>query len=91
MNEPMAERYCSPASDAYSEGIVAGCLDNPCIPKEGVTAHRLMEHRKLEIRKVIGREILDSRGNPTVGGTGAAWLMEQLDTEWCQVELNRRI
>ena len=25
-----------------------------------------MEHRKLEIRKVIGREILDSRGNPTV-------------------------
>lgn len=66
MNEPMAERYCSPASDAYSEGIVAGCLDNPCIPKEGVTAHRLMEHRKLEIRKVIGREILDSRGNPTV-------------------------
>ena len=26
MNEPMAERYCSPASDAYSEGIVAGCL-----------------------------------------------------------------
>ncbi|MBD9305903.1 MAG: hypothetical protein EGS63_14210, partial [Lachnospira sp.] len=23
-------------------------------------------HRKLEIKKVIGREILDSRGNPTV-------------------------
>ena len=36
MNEPMAERYCSPASDAYSEGIVAVCLDNPCIPKEGL-------------------------------------------------------
>lgn len=67
MNEPMAERNCSPASMAYSEGIVTGYLDNPCIPPEGDNrAHRLMEHRKLEIKKVVGREILDSRGNPTV-------------------------
>ena len=70
MNEPMAERYCSPEAYECSNGIEAGCLDNPHIPPDEVnnstlkmTGHR---HRKLEIKKVIGREILDSRGNPTV-------------------------
>lgn len=67
MNEPNANRKCTPASDAYSDGIVSGYLDNPCIPSASHNrCHRLMEHRKLEIRKVTGREILDSRGNPTV-------------------------
>lgn len=68
MNEPMAERYCSPASEECSTGIVTGCLDNPHIPPDGVdnSAYKMMEHGKLEIKKVIGREILDSRGNPTV-------------------------
>lgn len=73
MNEPVADRSCKPAAEAYSDGVVTGYLDNPCIPPESDTpldghsyASRLMEHRKLEIKKVIGREILDSRGNPTV-------------------------
>ena len=71
MNEPDAVRCCAPAASAYSDGISAGYLDNPCIPAGSHNrSHKVMEHRKLEIRKVIGREILDSRGNPT--GTGYA-------------------
>ena len=67
MNEPDAVRCCAPAASAYSDGIPAGYLDNPCIPAGSHNrSHKVMEHRKLEIRKVIGREILDSRGNPTV-------------------------
>ena len=67
MNEPDAVRCCAPAASAYSDGISAGYLDNPCIPAGSHNrSHKVMEHRKLEIRKVIGREILDSRGNPTV-------------------------
>lgn len=73
MNQPVTDRSCKPAAEAYSDGVVTGYLDNPCIPPESDTqldghsyASRLMEHRKLEIKKVIGREILDSRGNPTV-------------------------
>ena len=31
----------------------------------------------LEIEKVIGREILDSRGNPTVEASDAAWLQAE--------------
>lgn len=70
MNEPMAERYCSPEAYECSDGIEAGCLDNPHIPPDEVNNSTLKmmghRHRKLEIKKVIGREILDSRGNPTV-------------------------
>ena len=70
MNEPMAERYCSPEAYECSNGIEAGCLDNPHIPPDEVNNSTLKmmghRHRKLEIKKVIGREILDSRGNPTV-------------------------
>lgn len=33
MNEPMAERYCSPEAYECSDGIEAGCLDNPHIPQ----------------------------------------------------------
>lgn len=67
MNEPDVVRCCAPAASAYSDGIPAGYLDNPCIPAGSHNrSHKVMEHRKLEIRKVIGREILDSRGNPTV-------------------------
>lgn len=67
MNEPMAKRNGSSESDAYSGGTATGYIGNPCIPPAGANrAHRLMEHRKLEIKKVVGREILDSRGNPTV-------------------------
>ena len=32
MNEPDAVRCCAPAASAYSDGIPAGYLDNPCIP-----------------------------------------------------------
>lgn len=70
MNEPMAERYCSPEAYECSDGIEAGCLDNPHIPPDEVNNSTLKmmghRHRELEIKKVIGREILDSRGNPTV-------------------------
>ena len=60
MNEPDAVRCCAPAASAYSDGIPAGYLDNPCIPAGSHNrSHKVMEHRKLEIRKVIGREILD--------------------------------
>ena len=51
MNEPDAVRCCAPAASAYSDGIPAGYLDNPCIPAGSHNrSHKVMEHRKLEIR-----------------------------------------
>ena len=40
MNEPDAVRCCEPAASAYSDGIPAGYLDNPCIPWESHQAVR---------------------------------------------------
>ena len=39
MNEPDAVRCCAPAASAYSDGIPAGYLDNPCIPAGSHTGH----------------------------------------------------
>ena len=51
MNEPDAVRCCAPAASAYSDGIPAGYLDNPCIPAGSHNrSHKVMAHRKLEIR-----------------------------------------
>ena len=54
MNEPDAVRCCAPAASAYSDGIPAGYLDNPCIPAGSHNrSHKVMEHRKLDRKRCI--------------------------------------